>query len=187
MTHHYSQTQINQAINCTDGSLVWRVLGFYGREPSAIADGYMVGYNSYDAKIYTFGKGPTQLTVNAPQTGIEYGKSLIISGTITDISSGSKQNEQAARFPNGLPCVSDESMSKWMEYVYMQQPKPENATGVPIRINAIDANNNYRTIGTTVSTTEGYFSLSFGNLTYLEHTKSTLSMKEVNHTGHQTL
>ncbi len=149
------------AINCTDGSLVWRVLGFYGREPSAIADGYMVGYNSYDAKIYTFGKGPTQLTVSAPQTGIEYGKSLIISGTINDISSGSKQNEQAARFPNGLPCVSDESMSKWMEYVYMQQPKPENATGVPIKINVMDANNNYRTIGTTISTTEGYFSLAW--------------------------
>jgi hypothetical protein len=38
------------AINCTDGSIVWSILGTYAREPSAIADGYMVGYNSYDAQ-----------------------------------------------------------------------------------------------------------------------------------------
>ncbi len=41
---------------------------------------------------------------------------------MVDISAGTKQAEQAARFPNGVPVVADESMSAWMEYVYMQKP-----------------------------------------------------------------
>ena len=57
---------------------------------------------------------------------------------VTDISAGSKQNEQAADFPNGVPCVSDASMSGWMQYVYMQQPEPTNATGVPVTISVVD-------------------------------------------------
>jgi hypothetical protein len=149
------------AINCTDGSLVWTALGTYAREPSVIADGYMVGYNSYDAQIYTFGKGPTQLTVSAPQVGVQTGRSIVISGTITDISSGTKDNDRSARFPNGIGCVSDDSMSSWMEYVYMQQSKPTNATGVSITLHVVDANGNYREIGTTTSTTEGYFTFDW--------------------------
>ncbi len=149
------------AINCTDGSLVWSGLGYYGREPSAIADGYMVAWNSYDAQIYTYGKGPTQMTVSAPQTSIDSGKSLIISGTITDISAGTTDSDRSARFPNGVGCVSDASQTEWMAYVYMQQPKPTNATGVPVTLSVVDANGNYRTIGTTTSTTEGYFSYTW--------------------------
>ncbi len=149
------------ALNCTDGSVVWSMLGFYGREPSAIADGYLVAWNSYDAQITTFGKGPTHITVAAPQAGVELGKSLVISGSVTDISSGTKDNDRSARFPDGVPCVSDASMSDWMAYVYMQQPKPTNATGVPITLNVVDANGNYRTIGTTTSTVEGYYSYSW--------------------------
>ena len=145
------------ALNCTDGSLVWSALGFYGREPSAIADGYLVAWNSYDCQIYTFGKGPSQMTVNAPQTGVEYGKSLVISGTITDISAGTKDSDRAARFPNGIACVSDESQSSWMDYVYMQQPKPANTTGVPVTLSVLDSNGNYRTIGITTTDSSGMF------------------------------
>ena len=54
----------------------------------------------------------------------------MIKGTVTDISAGTKQDQQAARFPNGVPAVSDESQSAWMEYVYMQKPRPTNVTGV---------------------------------------------------------
>jgi len=48
-----------------------------------------------------------------------------------------------------------------MAYVYMQQPKPTNATGVPVAISVVDANGNYRTIGTTTSTTEGFYSFTW--------------------------
>ena len=149
------------AINCTDGSLVWMGLGFYGREPSAVADGYLVAYNSYDSQIYTYGKGPTQLTVSAPQTSIGNGKSLIISGSITDVSAGTTDSDRSARFPTGVGCVSDASQTDWMAYVYMQQPKPTNATGVPVTLSVVDANGNYRTIGTTTSTTEGYYTYTW--------------------------
>jgi hypothetical protein len=67
----------------------------------------------------------------------------------------------ASNYPNGLPCVSDESMSGWMEYVYMQQPKPADTKGVPVRIDVIDANNNYRTIGTATSDASGKFGFTW--------------------------
>ena len=43
----------------------------------------------------------------------------------------------------------------------MQQPKPTNATGVPVTLSVVDANGNYRTIGQTTSTTEGYFTYTW--------------------------
>lgn len=71
-------------------------------------------------------------------TAVTAGDSVVIQGTVMDISAGTKQNQQAADFPNGVPAVSDYSMSAWMEYVYMQKPKPANATGVAVSIDAID-------------------------------------------------
>lgn len=149
------------AFNATDGSLIWTLLGFYARVPSAIGDGYLVGYNSYDAQIYTFGKGPSQTTVSAPNVGVLPGQSVTISGTVLDIASGTTDNDRSARFPNGVACVSDESQSAWMEYVYMQQEKPTNATGVNVQLYVLDANNNYRLIGTTTTDTNGYYSFNW--------------------------
>jgi len=149
------------AINCTDGSIVWSILGTYAREPSAIADGYMVAYNSYDAQIYTFGKGPSQTTVNAPTAGLQPGQSVTITGTVLDIASGTTDNDRSARFPNGLACVSDASQSAWMEYVYMQQERPTNATGVNVELYVLDANGNYRMIGTATSDTNGFYSYTW--------------------------
>ena len=78
-----------------------------------------------------------------------------------DIAAGTKQNEQAARFPQGVPAVSDESQTAWMEYVYMQKPRPTDTTGVPVIISVVDANGNYREIGTTTSNADGFFSLNW--------------------------
>jgi len=146
------------AFNATDGSIIWSLLGFYARVPSAIADGYMVGYNSYDAQIYCFGKGPTQTTVSAPNVGVLPNQSVTISGAVLDIAAGTTDSDRSARFPNGVACVSDESQSAWMEYVYMQQPKPTNTTGVSVELYVLDSNGNYRTIGTTTTDTNGYYS-----------------------------
>jgi len=149
------------AINITDGSLVWEISGFDVTNAATIVDGYVTVLNAYDNQLYTYGKGPSKLTVEAPQVGVTTATPVVIRGTITDIAAGTKQEAQAANFPNGLPCVSDASMSRWMEYVYMQQPMPTNVTGVPVTLSVLDANGNYRTIGTTISDGSGMFSFTW--------------------------
>jgi hypothetical protein len=145
-------------INTTDGSIVWSILGTYAREPSVIADGYLVGYNSYDAQIYTFGKGQTQTTAAVATNVVPSGTSVLITGTILDKAPGTKDPDRTARFPNGIAAVSVESQEEWMEYVYMQQPCPNNVTGVPVTLNVMDSNGNYRTIGTATTDGTGFFS-----------------------------
>ena len=152
-----------RVLNATTGTEIWTLMGWgnmmNGWE-SAIASGYLATINPYDMQIYSIGKGPSAMTVEAPKISVELGKSIVISGTITDIAAGTKQNEQAARFPNGVPAVSDESMTPWMEYVYMQKPRPTNVVGVPVTISVVDANENYREIGTTTSN-DGYFTFNW--------------------------
>jgi hypothetical protein len=78
-----------------------------------------------------------------------------------DVSAGTKQNQQAADFPNGVPVASDASMTAWMGYVYQQQPMPTNFTGVPVTIDVIDSNGNYRNIGTATTTASGTYSFAW--------------------------
>jgi hypothetical protein len=52
-------------------------------------------------------------------------------------------------------------MSDWMEYVYMQQSKPTNATGVEVVIEVLDPNTNYYEVGRATSDTSGMFSCVF--------------------------
>ena len=75
-----------------------------------------------------------------------------------DISAGTTQNEQAARFPNGVPAMSDASMKDWMGYVYQQQPLPADAVGVNVTLSVIDSNTNCYDIGTTTTDANGFFS-----------------------------
>jgi hypothetical protein len=163
--HTYSPPLFHQAhqlaINITDGSLVWQIEAFDVTSAPAVADGVMVTLNAYDNQIYAWGKSATKLTVNAPAVGITTATPITISGSIYDLASGSQQEAIAARFPHGLPAVSDNSMTPFMEYVYMQQEKPTNTTGVPISLDIIDTNGNYRHIGTTVSDANGKFALTW--------------------------
>lgn len=154
-------------LNATDGKEISKMLGWAGQSggpgssTSILADGFFVYYNYYDNQVYCIGKGPSKTTVSAPNLAASQGQSVIISGSVTDISTGITQDEQAARFPNGVPAVSDDSMSDWMEYVYMDQPKPTNATGVPVEIFVVDSNGNYRSIGTAITDTTGFYSLQW--------------------------
>ena len=148
------------ALNATTGAEVWSMAGWAYPMTWATADGVVVFWNNYDGQVYALGKGPTSMTVTAPDLAATLGASVTIKGTITDISAGTKQNEQAARFPQGVPAVSDESQNQWMEYVYMQKGRPTNTTGVPITLSVVDANGNFRDIGTTTST-DGFFSLNW--------------------------
>lgn len=153
-----------RCINATDGTEIWTLMGtgnaMYGAF-AALADGYLVVLNTYDSQIYCIGKGPSKITVDAPLTGISLGDSVVLRGTITDIASGTNQNEQAARFPNGVPAMSDESMTAWMQSVYMQKPRPEDATGVNIKLEAIDPNNNYQYLGTATSDSYGNYGFTW--------------------------
>jgi hypothetical protein len=153
-----------RAINATTGEEIWTLEGSMGYPPRQwypVADGFIVYHNMYDGQLYCVGKGPSATTVEAPMTAATLGQSLVIRGTITDIASGTTQTDQAARFPNGVPCVSDKSQGDWMEYVYMQKPRPTNTTGVPVVISVVDANNNYRIIGTATSNADGFYSLNW--------------------------
>ena len=130
-------------------------------ESFATADGVLIYWNNYDGQVYAVGQGPSQLTVTAANPVAPLGTPVVIRGTVTDISAGTQQNEQAADFPNGVPAVSDASQSAWMAYVYMQKAKPTNATGVPVSIDVIDSNGNYRNIGTATSDSSGMFTLTW--------------------------
>jgi outer membrane protein assembly factor BamB len=150
-------------VNATSGDLIWSMPQFATTNSArgAIADGYLVVPNAYDNQIYCYGKGPSKTTVIAPSVGVTTSTPITISGAVTDISAGSQQNAAAMNFPNGLPCVSDASMTQWMMYVYEQQPLPSNTTGVPVSIDVLDSNGNYRNIGTATSDVSGKFSFTW--------------------------
>jgi len=147
-----------RCLNVTTGEEIWTMLGWANPYTMAIADGTLIYWNNYDHQVYAVAKGPSALTVEAPMAAITQGSSLVIRGTVTDVSAGTKQNEQAARFPNGVPAVSDASMGDWMAYVYMQKPRPANATGVEVSLDTVDPNGNWIHIGTATSDASGSFS-----------------------------
>ncbi|MFB3889296.1 MAG: PQQ-binding-like beta-propeller repeat protein [Candidatus Bathyarchaeia archaeon] len=149
------------AINATTGKLVWSLLSFSGRCPGAIADGFLVEWNSYDSQIYTIGKGQTATTVSIKSDIITRGDSVLVTGRVTDESPGTKDPDRVARFPNGVPAVADESMSPWMEYVYMQQVKPTNAKGVTVTLTSYDPNGNFQNIGTTTTDPYGNYAIEW--------------------------
>jgi hypothetical protein len=149
------------ALNISNGQLMWNIDAFNVNAAHAIADGIMVCVNAYDNQIYGFGQGPSCTTITAPQVGVTTATPMTITGAVTDISAGSKQQAVAMNYPNGLPCVSDASMSQFMESVYMQQTMPNNITGVPVTLSVIDSNNNYRQIGTTTTNAKGTYGLTW--------------------------
>jgi hypothetical protein len=146
-----------RAINATTGKEIWTLSCYGSMNTPSLADGYAVFLNGYDMQVYSVGRGPSATTVQAPQTAITAGNNVVIQGTVMDIAAGTTQTEQAADFPNGVPCASDASMSQWMSYVYQQQAEPTNFTGVPVSIDAIDPNSNYIHIGDATSNANGLF------------------------------
>jgi hypothetical protein len=144
------------AIDAADGTLVWDTLGFFCSSPLAIAGGVLLGINSYDNQIYAFGKGQTATTVEGPDRVVPSGELVLITGTVTDQSSGQTCLGIPAK---GTPAIADAYQDVWMEYLYQQQPKPQNATGVEVILEAFDQDNNFYEIGTTTSDATGFYSL----------------------------
>ncbi|NLF89155.1 PQQ-binding-like beta-propeller repeat protein, partial [Candidatus Bathyarchaeota archaeon] len=152
-----------RAVNATTGEEIWTLSndnnGAY--LSWAMADGYAATFNGYDNQVYCIGRGPSATTVTAPDIAVSVGTTLVIKGTVTDVSAGSTQTEQAGKFPNGVPVASDGSMKDWMGYVYQDQEQPTDFTGVPVAISVVDPNGNYRVIGTATTTKSGTYSLSW--------------------------
>jgi outer membrane protein assembly factor BamB len=152
-------------LNATTGEVIWQVNGLFrqtrwgGR--GIMGDSILATQDTYDQRIYAIGKGPSAIKVQAPLSSVVLGSSVVITGTVTDVSPGTENYALRARFPNGVPAVSDASMSEWMLYVYKQYELPMSITGVPVSLSVIDANGNYREIGTTTADADGFFSFNW--------------------------
>jgi hypothetical protein len=148
-------------LNETTGQLLWSIDSFNVDSDPIMAYGVMTILNAYDNQVYAYSMGPSKTTISAPSVGVTTSAPITISGSVTDVSAGASQAAVAANFPNGLPCVSDASMSQFMEAVYMQQPMPHNVTGVPVTLSVLDSNGNFRTIGTTTTDGSGTYGFNW--------------------------
>ncbi|MCW4030704.1 MAG: PQQ-like beta-propeller repeat protein [Candidatus Bathyarchaeota archaeon] len=159
-----------RCISATDGSEIWTLLGMSADNGAHLTgmymqmgDGRVVGLNYFDNQIYCIGPGTSATTVSAPQTVPALGSSITITGTVTDqTQSGRRTTNNLYDFTlEGTPAVSDESMSAWMEYLYEDQALPDNVTGVPVSLDAIDPNGNYQHIGDTTSDSAGNYGIAY--------------------------
>ncbi len=149
-------------LNATTGDLIWRIDGGFQETVwggnSVIGDSTIATFDEYTNNIYAIGKGPSSTTISTPGTDITLGSSITVKGTVNDISPGTSTDFMKLRFPNGVPAVSDSSMSDWMLYVYKQHAQPTNATGVQVVLSVLDSNGNFRDIGTTKTDANGFYS-----------------------------
>ena len=149
-------------LDANTGELIWRIDGAFrqtrwgGR--AIIGDSVIATMDTYDQRVYGIGKGPSAMTVAAPDVAVDFGTPVVISGTVMDVSPGTQDDTMKLRFPYGVPAMSDASQSKWMLYVYKQFELPGDATGVAVSIDAMDPNNNDVHLGDAVSDATGKFS-----------------------------
>jgi hypothetical protein len=78
-----------------------------------------------------------------------------------DVSPGTQEYSLMARFPNGVPAISDEDMSAWMLHVYKQFEMPADVEGVTVILSAIAPDGHYMDIDRTTSDLFGNWALSF--------------------------
>ena len=157
-----------RCIDAVTGEELWVILGWFGgMSPTSsmilMSDGILAGLNFFDNQIYAFGKGPSATTVTASPSVSVYGSSVMIEGTVTDQSPvGRRNTNDILEVPlKDTPAISDEYMGDWMEYLFMQQAIPADATGVEVTLDTIDPNGNFVNIGTTTSDITGVFGYAF--------------------------
>lgn len=151
-------------LNATTGDVIWRVNGMFRQTnwggEAVMGDSIIATMDTYDQRIWAIGKGPSDISVMAsPKVSVE-GDSVLVEGLVTDISAGTEDYTLAARFPDGVPAVSDANMSEWMLYVYKQLPRPTDTLGVDVTVSVLDPNGNVYDVGTT-TTSDGFYKLSF--------------------------
>ncbi len=147
-------------LNATTGEPIWKIANFVSANQATgvISDGYFINENAYDNQIYCYGKGLSDTTITISPKVSAKTSTVLIEGTVTDQSPG----QTCLGIPAaGTPAIADDSMTAWMEYLYMQQPKPTNATGVKVHLTAYDPNGNFQEIGTTTSGTNGKYGFTW--------------------------
>jgi outer membrane protein assembly factor BamB len=136
-------------IDAFTGEKLWKICGIYA--PTAIAYGTLVASDNVNGYTYAFSKGETAVSVSSSAKIVAKGTAVLIEGSVLDQSPAQK----------GTPAVSDESMSAWMEYLHMQQPRPTNATGVTVKLTAVDQSGNKVDVGTTTSDSAGLYAYTW--------------------------
>jgi hypothetical protein len=156
-----------RCVNASNGVELWKInnwgMGMGPGSGAVVADGFIVSLNAYDNRIYCYGKGDSATTVSASPDVSVYGDSVLVTGTVTDDSlSGSRDINGNLAVPlKGTPAVSDESMEAWMEYLFMDQGMPQDATGVPVKLEVLDPNGNFYEVGSTTSDASGNYASVF--------------------------
>jgi hypothetical protein len=168
-TEHTFETPIykgatTRAFNASDGTEIYQLnaaTGEFGAGSFAIADSNTVLFNSYDQRIYTLGRGPSQTTVTVGPESQTLGGNVVIQGKVTDVTVGLQTTEIQGRFPAGVPVCADSSMKDWMGYVYQHSVMPANYKGVDVQLIALDSNGNFQNVGTATTDGSGKFSLTW--------------------------
>jgi hypothetical protein len=145
----YYRGQRLHVIDAYAGTAVWSIMGYY--TVGAVAEDTLFATNAYDGCKYAFARGNTSTTVSTDAGRIAKGESAWITGTIMDMSPAQ---------PN-TPCVSKDSMTGWMEYLHMQQPKPTNTTGVSVTLTAIKSDGSSVDIGKATSNEYGVYTFKW--------------------------
>ena len=98
-------------INATDGSEIFRVNGMFrettiGAETESSATASLATMDTYDQRIYAIGKGPSAVTIDVPVDALTFGQSVVIRGSVTDVSPGTTDRLNT----NALPQWSSSSL-----------------------------------------------------------------------------
>jgi outer membrane protein assembly factor BamB len=137
------------AIDAFTGKEIWSIKGAYS--PCAVAYGILLAADTYNGVSYAFGKGDSATTVGVSSEVIPRSGTVLIKGSVLDMSTAQQ----------GTPAIADQFQTAWMEYLHMQQPKPTNATGVPVVLTAVDATGKSTTIGTVTSDANGQYAFAW--------------------------
>ncbi len=145
------------------GTEVWSInlRGHHWGGYPVIGDSTIAMYNTYDQRVYGLSKGPSETTVSISNNVATLGSSVLVDGTVMDVSPGTNDVALELRFPKGVPAVSDANMSIWMEYVYLQHPRPEDVFGVDVTVSVLDPNGNFYEVAQTTSDDMGTYFCEF--------------------------
>ena len=105
-------------------------------------------------------KGPSQTTVTASPKYQPSGDKVLVRNSHRHISRH-KTNRTSSKIPQRRSSSLRRKPSSMDGIRLHETIKPTNFTGVPVAISVIDANGNYRTIGTTTTDSSGTYGFTW--------------------------
>ena len=101
-----------RAINATDGKEIWQLSGYPSEwsTPGSVnghtADGFLTCMNGLDNNIYSIGRGPSKLTVSAPDLSAASGQAVVIQRNSNRYLCRNKTKPASSRLPQRSPSRS---------------------------------------------------------------------------------